>query len=408
MREIDIAVVGGGPSGLLAAKAAAERGKKVILFESKDKIGFHEHCAGLLSIDGLEKLNLKNLSSEIIQNPRVKGAHIFSPNGQTITVSKKEPTAFVVDRVKFNQFLSQGAEDQGVSIKTSSRVKSIKKSEDEVILELGHKATITNIKCKVAILAEGRFPKLNEQVNLPIPKKQSIVFSSMYVMNNVKDVDPEFVELYQDQKYAPGFFSWIIPIDENTAKVGLASTEVPASHYLNNFIKNHPTASKKLKKAAIQKKMSGAIPLGSFIKKTYASNILVVGDAAGQTKPTTGGGVILGGIAANIAGKVASDAVSSESYGSRFLSRYQKLWKREFKLNLKVMKIVRSYINTLTPNDLDRLFLLLNKPNLRNKISEIGDVDNQKDIVFSLLLQPKLWPILLTTGTRFIFNKKKK
>ena len=59
----DIAVVGGGPAGLFAAKSAVERGSNVILFDSKEKIGFHEHCAGLLSVDGLESLELTNLPS---------------------------------------------------------------------------------------------------------------------------------------------------------------------------------------------------------------------------------------------------------------------------------------------------------------------------------------------------------
>ena len=151
--------------------------------------------------------------------------------------------------------------------------------------------------------------------------------------------------------------------------------------------------------------MSGAIPLGSFIKKTYADNILVVGDAAGHTKPTTGGGVIFGGIAANIAGKVASEAISIGEYKSKHLSYYQKQWKKEFKLNLKVMKIVRAYINTLTSKDLERLFNQLNRQGMRNMISELGDVDNQKTIVFNLLMNPKLWPIFLTTGMKFLLKK---
>jgi geranylgeranyl reductase family protein len=405
MKETDIAVVGGGPAGLLAAKAAAEKGKAVTLYESKEQIGFHEHCAGLLSIEGLEKLNLKNLPNEVVQNSKIKGAKIYSPTGQLISVSKKEPTAFVVDRSKFNQFLLQKAVDQEVSIKTSARVMGIDRDKDILTLKLGMKANSDEIRCKIAILAEGRFPRLNHQVNLPSPSRKSIVFSSMYIMDNVKDIDSEFVELYQDQNYAPGFFTWIIPIDESKAKVGLASSKVPASHYLDSFIKNHPVASKKLEKAAISKKMSGAIPLGSFIKKTYTDNILVVGDAAGHTKPTTGGGVIFGGIAANIAGKISSEAISIGKYKSKHLSSYQKQWKNEFKLNLKVMKIVRTYINTLTSKDLEKLFIQLNKQGMRNKISKLGDVDNQKTIVFNLIVNPKLWPILLTTGMKLLIKK---
>lgn len=408
MREADIVVIGGGPSGLIAARTAAERGREVVLYESKDQIGVHEHCAGLLSIDGLEQLQLSHLPPEVVQNTQVKGTIIFSPSGQTLSVSKKKPTALVVNRAKFNQFLLQEALDKGVSVETSSRIIGIHRENNSIVLNMGKKATSQDIRCNIAILAEGRFPRLNKQVNLPVPSRKSIVFSSMYIMNNLRNIDSEFVEVYQDQKYAPGFFAWIIPLNNRTAKVGLASYTVPASNFLNSFIKNHPIAKKKLENGVINKRMSGAIPLGSYIRKTYADNLLVVGDAAGQTKPTTGGGVIFGGIAAQIAGKVASDAVTAEKYNSQYLSKYQKLWKKELKQNLKVMKLIRSYINSLTTKDLDRFFILLNKPRIRNKISEFGDIDNQKTIVFNLLMNPNLWPILLSTGLKFLLKNKEK
>ncbi|MCE7738006.1 MAG: NAD(P)/FAD-dependent oxidoreductase [Candidatus Heimdallarchaeota archaeon] len=408
MREADIVVIGGGPSGLIAARTAAERGKDVVLYESKNQIGVHEHCAGLLSIDGLDQLQLGNLPPEVVQNAQVKGTIIFSPSGQALSVSKKKPTVLVVNRAKLNQFLFQEALDKGVSVETSSRVIGIHRETNSLVLKMGKKALSQDIKCNIAILAEGRFPRLNEQVNLPVPSRKSIVFSSMYIMKNLRDIDPEFVEVYQDQKYAPGFFAWIIPLNDRIAKVGLASYTVPASDFLNSFIKNHPIAKKKLENAVIDKRMSGAIPLGSYIRKTYADNVLVVGDAAGQIKPTTGGGVIFGGIAAQIAGKVASDAVTAEKYNSQYLSKYQKLWKKELKQNLKVMKLIRSYINSLSTKDLNRFFILLNKPRIRNKISESGDVDNQKTIVFNLLMNLNLWPILLSTGLKFLLKNKEK
>ena len=405
MKDTDIVVVGGGPAGLISARTAAERGKDIVLFESKEHIGTHEHCAGLLSIDGLKQLNLEKIPSEVIQNSEIKGAKIYSPLGRTITVSKKTPTAVVVNRALFNKFLLQRAEESEVSIKTSSRVLRLEREKESIKLKLGKKSDVKDIKCKITILAEGRFPKLNNQVGIPSPSKDAIVFSSMYIMDNIKDIESEYVELYQDQKYSPGFFAWIIPINDNSAKVGLASSSVPASDYLNSFIKNNSLVKHKLKKARIVKKMSGAIPLGSYINKTYCDNILVVGDAAGQTKPTTGGGVIFGGIAARIAGDVASKAIDSETYNSKFLSEYQKRWSKEFKSNLKVMKLTRSYINSLSSQDLDRFFKILNRDSLKNKISQLGDIDNQKEIVSSLLKSPRLWPILILTGTKFLIKK---
>ena len=403
----EIVVVGGGPAGLLAAKTAAEKGSYVSLFDSKDKIGLHEHCAGLVSIQGLKKLNLDKLPSYIIQNDSIRGAIIFSSSPLSITVEKKQPTAYVIDRKKYDLYLSALATEADVNIETSSRILKIKREENSLELKLGKKNSYKRIKSKIAILAEGRFPQLNKQIGLPTPSKDKVVFSSMYIMRNLKNLDPNYVEIYLDQRFAPGFFSWIIPLNDSEAKVGLASQQKPASNYLDLFIKKHPIAKLKLVNAEITKRMNGAIPLGSFIKKTFTDNILVVGDAAGQTKPTTGGGVVFGGIAAQIAGTVANEAINNNRFDTRFLSKYSRLWKKEFGFNLTIMKYVRQYLNGLNDEDLNKLFVILNTPKMKKKFSEKGDIDNQKKIVYSLLSDFSLWPFIINTGFKFLFLKKK-
>ncbi len=402
--ETEIVVVGGGPAGLISAKTAAAKGRSVILFDSKDKIGFHEHCAGLLSIQGLKDLNLEKLPSGIIQNNSIKGAIIFSPSGKSITVEKEQPTAYVVNREKFNIHLYNLATEVGVNTETSSRVLKVERENKSLILKLGKKNAYRKVVSRIAILAEGRFPQINKQIGLPIPSRNSIVFSSMYMMKNLKDINPNFVEIYQDQRFAPGFFTWIIPTSDTTAKVGLASTNVPARNFLNLFIQKHPIARKKLENAVIEKRTNGAIPLGSFIRKTFTDNIMVVGDAAGQTKPTTGGGVIFGGVAAQFAGQIASDAIIQERYDARFLSQYSKLWKRKFSSNLTIMRLVRNYLNSLNEKEINRLLLILNNPKVKHKISEKGDVDNQKKIVMNLLTEMRLWPFIIKTGFKFLLN----
>ncbi|MEE9409572.1 MAG: NAD(P)/FAD-dependent oxidoreductase [Candidatus Heimdallarchaeota archaeon] len=403
--EHDIVVVGGGPAGLLSAIAAAELGKKVVLFESRSKIGEYEHCAGLLSYEGLKKLGLSKLPPDVVQNGSIVGSHIHSPSGKTITVSKKKETACVVDRSLFNIYLSGLAKKEGVDIQTSSKINSLRRKEKLIELKLGKKQSYSTNSSKIVILAEGRFPRLNQQLGLPFPRRDRVVFASQYIMSNVKDIDINFVELYQTNKYAPGFFVWIIPINETTVKIGLGSKHAPSSKYLDLFIKNHSQAKIKLKDAVVEKRMSGAIPIGSFISKTYGRNTLVVGDAAGQTKPTTGGGVILGGIAAQISGKVASEAIDENNQSARFLSRYEKLWKKEMRRNLTIMKHVRFYLNSLSTDNIERLFSLVGEPKTKELISEFGDVDNQKTIVYRLLLKYRFWPFLAKTGLKYLFSK---
>ena len=405
-KRSDIVVVGGGPAGLIAAKTAAAQNVKVLLLESKDKIGFHEHCAGLLSIKGLNSLSLSKIPSDVYQNKEIIGARLYSPSGKLIEIQKKEPTAYVVDRVKFNLYLSSLAEKAGVDIETSSRVVDIKRKNKLLELSLGKMNSYEKITSKIAILAEGRFPRLNSRVGLPIPSRKKMVFTSQYYMSNISGIDKQYVELYQTKEYAPDFFAWIIPINEETAKVGLGSNSIPANKQLNYFIQKHPIAKKKLNKSEINKKSSGVIPIGSYVPRTYNDNVLAVGDAASQTKPTTGGGVILGGIAAQIAGDIAANAIINDDFSSKYLSKYSRLWKKEMKRNLSLMKHVRLYLNSLNNKEIEKLFSLVNEPKLQPIFTEFGDIDDQKIIVFKLLLYYKLWPFLLKTGIKYIFTRK--
>ncbi|MCK5141166.1 MAG: NAD(P)/FAD-dependent oxidoreductase, partial [Candidatus Heimdallarchaeota archaeon] len=293
----------------------------------------------------------------------------------------------------------------GVNIQTSSRVLNVKRTNNHLKYTLGKKNTTQQIRSKMVILAEGRFPALNEKFNLPRPSRNDIVYASQFIMSGVKDIEREFVEIYQSNSLVPGFFGWIIPIDEQKAKVGLGVTNPPASKMLENLINKHPILKQKLSSAKIEKRMSGAIPIGSYIKKTYTDNVLVVGDAAGQTKPTTGGGVIFGGLAAIIAGDVSSQAIKNDDFSCKFLSEYEKRWKKEFRKNLDVMKLVRNYLNSLEDEHVEKLFNLLNKPKIKKQISRFGDVDNQAKVVFRLVFNLRLWPFLLGSGIRFLFKK---
>lgn len=405
-REYDIAVIGGGPAGLISAITAAQKNISVVLFESKEEIGLHEHCAGLLSVEGLKSLNLLNLPNNIIQNNQIIGSKIYSPSGKMVIVEKPTVTAWVVDRSLFNKHLKMLAIKKGVKIETSSRVIEITRDQNKLSLKLGKKRFFEKVFSNLAILAEGRFPHLNKQMGLPSPERDKIVFTTQYIMSNVRDLEVQYVELYQDSKLAPHFFAWIIPINESSAKVGLGTRNTPSKEYLNKFILEHPIAKMKLQNAKITKEMSGAIPLSSFIKRTYTDNILVVGDAAGQTKSTTGGGVIIGGKAAQFAGEIATASIINQDYSRKFLSRYEKLWKRESKINLSVMRVIRSYLNSLNNRNIERLFDLISNPSIKQKISTKGDIDNQKQLVFHLLFEYRLWSFLFTTVLKWLLKSE--
>ena len=150
--------------------------------------------------------------------------------------------------------------------------------------------------------------------------------------------DPEKVEVHLGQ--APGLFAWVIPLDENSARIGLCAHGHGCEH-LRSFLKTDVIA-KRLLGSPVALNVGG-LPLGPAAA-TAVTGLLAVGDAAGQVKPTSGGGIYPGLVAAKIAGGVAA-AASMEGDGSRErLMEYDRLWRsalgRELEIGMRVNRML--------------------------------------------------------------------
>ena len=120
--KTDIIVVGGGPCGSFSALTAATLGAEVLVCEEHRKIGVPKHCAGHLSIAGLESLGLR-LPRGVIEN-QIKGAVFHSPSGKEFVVRRGSPITYVVNRELFDKHLSDLARRSGVQYFLESKVKS--------------------------------------------------------------------------------------------------------------------------------------------------------------------------------------------------------------------------------------------------------------------------------------------
>lgn len=180
-----------------------------------------------------------------------------------------------------------------------------------------------------------------------------------------------------------------------------------ALRYLREFIKNHPIASKRLSDAVPIKQFGGSIILSGPIPKTYSDGFLVVGDAAGQVKPTTGGGVVMGGLCAQVAGEVAAEAVIEGNVNSGRLSAYQKEWRRLLSREFYLMRLARRLLNRMSDRNLDKLFKTIIKNDFPEVIEEVGDMDFESGVIKKLVFKPKLSAsVLLNLLETFIIGKK--
>jgi len=381
--ENDVVVIGAGPAGLLAAREAALRGCSVLVLEEHKEVGRPDHCAGLLSTSGLATLGLRPPSS-VIQN-HVKGARIHSPSGHSILIERGQREALVVDRALFDQWLAERATDAGAVVRVEAHVSRLLKRGRAVAgvrLRDG-----TEMPSRLVIDGEGsRGVLVREAGLLPVPKRNRLPAYQVEVRG--ANVDEEVVQMFYGRRVAPGFFAWIIPLGDGRARVGVAAKS-RARQRLLWAMKHHPPMRTRLEQATIERGYGGVVLVGMPIPRTVTHGMLVVGDAAGIVKATTGGGVIIGGGAAIIAGRVATKATRSADLSLKTLAEYEHSWRALYIRDLRAMYVVQRLLAALTDRGMDELVASVDELGLVSVVRQSGDMDRQGRVIAQLLRNPK-------------------
>jgi geranylgeranyl reductase family protein len=393
MKMVDVLIIGAGPCGSFTAFGIASQGFKVLLCEEHNEVGKPTHCAGHVSINGFKRIGI-NVPKGIIQN-KVHGAIIYSPSGKKFMIERKKPISIVIDRASFDKYLSTLAIDKGAQLLLNTKVQFLlfEKNFMKVILTNNNEKR-TTISPKLVIDTEGSSGIVLRKSGFLAPKRSACIIGINALMENVEAFDEKIVEVYLSQKYAPNFFGWIIPIKNGMAKVGLGIPKGNPLKLFELFIKKHPIVSKKLKKSKTLSLSIHPIPLEGGIAKTYHNGLLVVGDAASQVKPTTGGGITFGLICSKIASEVACNALKANNCSQEFLADYQKLWKKSIGLDLYFMKKFRNFMNSLSDEEIDKIIQKASMLNLEAIISEIGDMDYQGRSFLKALWSPQILAFL--------------
>ena len=392
----DIIVVGGGAVGSFTALKLAKIGAKVTVFEEHETIGSPSHCAGHLSIRSLRNLGLYPLPGKIVENTYSQ-ANFYSPSGFKFSVHLAKPVTCSVNREAFDRLIADKAEAAGAYFSLNSRVQSLL-LENGIVkgvkVKQGDKAE-EPFPAKIVVDAEGISSRLLRQTGLAGLNGERLVYAVEAEVDHVTDVQMDAVEVFLGKAYAPGFYGWLMPRLDGTAKVGLATKTGNPKAFLRKLMMKHPVASKLLNKAKITRMAFHPVTLGGPISKAYANGFLAVGDAASQVKPTTGGGVIFGLTCAGIAAEVANEAVRRNDMSSNFLQTYQKRCADTLSFDFSVMLRIRRFLDSLSDEKLDEVLRFCARIGLDKTLGNVDEIDFQGQMLLKILTKPAMFAALM-------------
>ena len=329
--------------GSYVAYKLAEMGYDVLVLEQKEKLDGRVCCTGIISQECFSSFAIDN--NVVLR--QTNSARVFSPSGKLIRLWRKENQVCIVDRSAFDVAMARRAKAVGAEYLLENRVKDIEDRDDRVVVKASRNGRKLNFEARVAIIATGFSSRLTEKSGLG---KSGDFVKGAQAEVEARDIDE--VEVYLGQEVAPGFFAWLAPTSPTRALVGLLSRRSP-----REYLKKLLSLLKSRGKIAYVDEEIGF--RGISLRpptRTYAQRLIVVGDAAGQVKPTTGGGIYYGLLCAEMAANELHRALEKDDLSARSLANYEREWKRKLGQELNICYWARRFYENLSDRQIDRIF----------------------------------------------------
>ncbi len=348
----DIIVVGAGPAGSTTARFAAKAGASVLILEKDRDVGLPVRCAegateaGLLSV-------LDEIDPRWVENT-VRDVMFHSPAGDEVELNFRQ-TGFILNRKLFDYDLAQMAVKQGAELLTKAYVSDVIKQDGKtagvVFTHLGKKYTVN---AKIVVGADGVESRVGRWAGLKTHTRMKDMETCVQFTARNIDLSDKHLHLYFSSRVAPEGYLWVFPKGDGLANVGLGISGTAARQkapldYLNEFMaENFPNAS-------LLDSVAGGVPCDRTLEKITDDGLMLVGDAAHQVNPITGGGIVPALISGKIAGEVAGTAIAADDVSARALADYPKRWHKAEGKNHQIFYKLKEHIYKLTDSELDAI-----------------------------------------------------
>lgn len=353
----DVVIAGGSVAGLICAREIASNNHSVLVIEEDYEIGTPEHCGGLVSTAGLEELGIVPFRKTL--NHLIESAEIHAPNGNSFSINSKKQRVAEISRRELDKQIAHQAQKNGAIIKV--------RTSFQELTDKGVRTSEGEIECQIFVDARGVSSLIHKD-------RTGILLSAQYEIY-ADWIKKGKVQVFFDQEKYPGFFAWVIPSDQGKGKIGVAGKGINVVEAIEKFLQtmgNYSTI----------RKIYAPIWIKGPIDKFIDGKIVIVGDAAGQAKPTTAGGIYSSGMGGLYAGQAISKFLESKDKSD--LEEYQKRWTEKFGKEFEKQLFARKILERLDNNTINKLFESVT-PEITKEISEKEDFDFHTGSIIKLL-----------------------
>jgi len=369
-RRYDLVVVGAGPGGSTAAQTAAEAGLSVLLIEKRQAFGGAPvRCA--------EGVGYDQLVTFIEPDPRWIAVEVTQVEITSVAGDEKrilrgaDGRGYILERRVFDRVLAERAAQAGAEVRVKTQATGLL-IEDGMVREVNIRygdflvgRGEVEVEAQVVICADGVEAQVGRWagLDLQLPLKDTMV-CAQYLLAGI-DIDPTCTYYTISHQIAPGGYAWVFPKGEGVANVGLGvqadlwqeadalistSGSTMVGQGVLGFLMRFIEADPRLAQGVPVTLVTGNVPVGLPLAHIVSDGLMVVGDAARQVDPLTGGGIINAMTAGKLAAQVAVEAIEAGDTTAGFLSRYEERWnqstgrmlRRNYRLRMKFPPSMRT------------------------------------------------------------------
>ena len=369
----DVAIIGAGPAGLLAAKTAAQRGLKVALVEKRSDVSqITRACCQQLVMDEGYAGDTVSVEDGGIFFQRggfgvpyagpafnVTKKYYISPGGRRICFAHPDgrPLAVQFNKGRLLQGLWHSCARAGVELMPGATAWNGGDDGEKVTVHLTCRGKRSTIEAQKILLADGVNSRMAEALGMNQGRTHFVTTQCLiYQLEGVEDQEPQAMKSFMGNIYQSRAPIILYPYfnDPTRARMCIARNKTQLTADVYAYARDKAALAPYLKNARIVKATGCGLRACSSMMQPWRGNALAIGDAAAFVEVETQGALMCGFYAAT--------AVFMELNGQPGFAQYAQWWQRAFEFNgPDALRVAQGYalVPAYSDDELDYLFGLV-------------------------------------------------